>query len=176
MHHIDLIGSFIVGGLLLVALLGLVVYFNLNAHSTNFTQIEQQNLTEFGRVVEYDFNKMGYRVTAGDTIVAVDSTFIRFRADLNNDGAADSVCYVRSGVRPNFRLTRHTTLAPRGDFALPVGDFSLRFFDQNGAATANPKAVRAIEFRLLLQKDLQLQNQVDRIGAYWTRKFYPKNL
>ncbi|HNW61142.1 MAG TPA: hypothetical protein PKI62_15815 [bacterium] len=176
MHNIDLIGSFVVGGLLLLALVGFAAYFNMSAHSNNISQIEQKNLTEFGRVIEYDFNKIGYRVTSGDTIIAMDSTYIRFRADLDNDGTADSISYVRSGERPNFYLTRHTSLAARADFPVKVKDFSLRGYSQSGALTYSRTQVHSIEFRILFEKEVQLPQQVDKPGVYWTRKFYPKNL
>lgn len=176
MHHIDLIGSFIIGGLLLLSVMGLMFYFNMNAHSNNVSQIEQRNTTEFGRVVEYDFNKIGYRVVAGDKIVAMDSTSITFRADLNNDGVTDSVRYTRTGSRPNFILTRHTSMKPGSDFPFAVGDFSLKAYTSSGQTTWNRADIRAIEIKMLIQKDVQLQQQVDQAGAYWTRRFYPKNL
>ncbi|HOT97280.1 MAG TPA: hypothetical protein PLG50_11565 [bacterium] len=176
MHNIDLVGSFVVGGLLLLALVGLTAYFNMSAHSNNISQVEQRNLTEFGRVIEYDFNKIGYRVTSGDTIVAMDSTYIRFRADIDNNGTADSVSYIRSGQRPDFTLTRHTSLAPRSDFSFKVKDFSLRGYTASGALTYSKTQVHSIEFRILLEKEVRLPQQVDKHGGYWTRKFYPKNL
>ncbi len=176
MHHIDLVGSFVIGGLLLLSVMGLMFYFNMSAHSNNVSQIEQRNVTEFGRVVEYDFNKLGYRVNAGSKIVAIDSLSITFRADLNNDGVTDSVRYWRTGRRPLLFLTRHSSLAPARDFTIVVGDFALKAFAANGQTTWNIADICAIEFKMLIQKDVQLPQQVDKVGVYWTRRFYPKNL
>jgi len=176
MHNLDLIGSLVIGGLLLLALVGFSAYYTTSAHSNNVSQIEQRNLTEFGRVLEYDFNKIGYRVPFGAPIVAMDSTLIRFRADLDNDGVVDSVSWVRSGTRPDLVLTRHTSLAPRANFRIRVKDFALMGYTPGGAATLSPSLVDAIEVKILLEKTVRLTENFDLAGGYWIRRLYPKNL
>jgi len=176
MHNIDLIGSLVVGGLLLLALVGFSAFYALSTHSNNVNQIEQSNLTEFGRVLEHDFNKIGYRVASGERIVVMDSTVIRFRADLNNDGVVDSVGWIRSGTRPDLVLTRHTSLAPRADFRIRVKDFSLMGYSPAGIATLSPSQVRAVEVKILLEKQVRLTENFDLAGGYWTRRFFPKNM
>jgi len=176
MHNIDLIGSLIIGGLLLLALVGFSAFYTLSTHSNNVSQIEQRNLTEFGRVLEHDFNKIGYRVASGERIVVMDSTLIRFRADLNNDGVVDSVAWVRSGARPNLVLTRHTSLSPRADFGIRVKDFSLMGYSPAGIATLSPSQIQAIVVKILFEKPVSLIEGFDLAGGYWTRRFYPRNL
>jgi hypothetical protein len=176
MHNLDLIGSFIVGGLLLAALLGFTLYFNASARTSILSQIEQSNITEFGRVIEYDFHKMGYRVTGGDTIISFDSTAINFRADLDNNGTPDSIQYWRSGLRPNFLLNRHTSIGSGADFTLPVKNFTLTGYDTIGNSTNFTDQIHSIEFKVLLQKDVRLPNHTNPIGVYWIRRFFPKNL
>jgi hypothetical protein len=93
---LDIIGSFLVGGILL--LMGL----SLNASSNEVRAVYsgnynlQANLTTLVEMLQTDFRKIGYcRVWQNmkDPIRIAQANRIRFRADLNNSGNVDSVTY-----------------------------------------------------------------------------------
>lgn len=176
MHLLDMIGSFIIGGLLLLAIMGLFLMMNSSSHSNTFSHIQQMTATEFGSVLEYDLNKVGYRVQSGNKIVSFDSTGISFFADLNNDGVMDSVTYSRTGRQPNFQINRLSSLSSGKTFALQVADFRIKGYTMSGAATWERDQIRTIEVQMLVQKQFHKIDGKDSVGTYWVRRFFPKNL
>jgi hypothetical protein len=100
---LDLIGSSIIAGLLMLTM----VRMNANSHETSafFTEdlAVQENLHQFVRVLESDFRKLGYgdsivttasgNIPLGWVIVYASDTAISFLADMNNDRRTDTVFY-----------------------------------------------------------------------------------
>ncbi len=176
MSQLDLVGSFIVGGLVLFAIVAFQLQFDSIAQSNAFTESTQLTATEFGRVIEYDFNKIGYRVTSGSKIFSLGTSNISFLADLNNDGTIDSVLYYTNNSQQNLKLFRHTSLDNGNSFNMDIGSFTIQAYDSLGTATASASAVHSIKVDLLLQQNFNLTDKVERIGAYWSRRLYPRNL
>ena len=93
---LDVIGSFLVAGILLLMGLSLTASSNevRAVYSGNYNL--QTNLTTVVEMLQTDFRKMGYcrtwyRITSPITIAQANR--IRFKADLNNTGTIDSVTY-----------------------------------------------------------------------------------
>ena len=96
---LDVIGSFVVAGILL--LMGLQLNSSANevkaVYSQNFNL--QSNLTTVVSMLENDFNKIGYCRTwqkvadPTQSIRKADSTAICFRTDYDNNGTLDSISY-----------------------------------------------------------------------------------
>lgn len=96
---IDVIGSFIVAGVLL--LMGLQLNATANevkaVYSQNYNL--QTNLTTVVSMLESDFNKIGYCrnwmkvADPTQSIRVADSNRIRFRTDYDNNGTLDSITY-----------------------------------------------------------------------------------
>jgi len=177
MNNLDLTASFIIGGLLIVALVTFFLYVHDASFSTTMHQIQQSNITEMGRVIEYDMEKIGYRVQAGDKILRLGPQEIQFLADLNNDGVVDSVHYFTSVRASVLKLIRHTSLARDRDFSMDVAGFSVVGYDSTDQTTSDRLKVKSVEIKLQLQQNHLLQTQQNQdVGAYWVRRFFPKNL
>ena len=94
---IDIIGSMLIGGILLVAALTM----NDNATKNTFQSQEnltvQQNLTSLIQTLEHDFRLIGYRnggnPPADSCILYGRSDSIAFLSDLNDDGNSDTVIW-----------------------------------------------------------------------------------
>jgi hypothetical protein len=94
---IDIVGSMIIGGFLLLAALRM----NDSATRNNFQMQEnltvQQNLRTLVQFIERDFRRMGYRQSgnppADSCIVYGDTNRVQFIGDIDNDGVLDNVTW-----------------------------------------------------------------------------------
>ncbi|HUI29272.1 MAG TPA: hypothetical protein VLX91_03570 [Candidatus Acidoferrales bacterium] len=104
---IDIIGSMLIGGLLLLAALRMNDSATRNTFQSQEQLTVQQNMTSLIQNLESDFRKIGYRAggyappTDSCTIYARNDS-IAFMSDLNNDGGLDTVIwYFRPGPLKN---------------------------------------------------------------------------
>lgn len=99
---LDIMGSTIVGGLLLLILLRLHGAVAGNSIIYGSDRSLQRSLAETAAIVEYDFRKMGYcedpfKLTEEMQIIIVaDSEFISFYTDTDRDGNIDVMSYFLS--------------------------------------------------------------------------------
>ncbi|MCL5027776.1 MAG: hypothetical protein M1480_02020 [Bacteroidetes bacterium] len=171
-QSLDLIGSYILGGIVVLALVGLTLSYNGKTQETKLSEIAQYNTEETGKIIENDFDKLGYRVS-GSKIIRIDSSSITFMADLDNNGNADSVTYSTMTQNQKLFLSRRVAGAHTNSWSIPVQRFSINGIDSTGAATFNITSIKGISVSLTTNKE---SNARYAIGAFWQRKFFPKNL
>ena len=176
MNNISLIGSFAIGGVILLSLLTLSANFSGKSQSTMMSEIAQTHATEFGRVIEYDFNKIGYRVTTGSKILSADTSSINFVADLNNDGTIDSVSYYTATTNTGIKILRHCSLYQTSDYSINAANFNITGYDSTGATTTSIPLFHSIMVTIVLDENYPLMEETDQIGVFWRRRFFPKNL
>ena len=184
--QLDLIISFVIGGLLLLTILNTNANMMATATQNTLDVLTQENLSVLSEMILYDFHKMGYypSFVAPDDfrILAMDSTSIRFRADIDNDGSIDTVYYGISDTseaagtsNPRdvilYRLLNGE--APLGA-ALGVTDFSLEYYDAVDSVTATAKDVRSIEIMLAVESPYAYDDYYPR--AIWKTVVRPRNL
>ena len=153
---LDTQGSFIIGGLLMLSLLGLNMNLSSRHHELSSGHISQSTADELITVIQDDFRKIGHRVTGQNHIQRFDSTRIIFLGDLDNDSEVDSVEYMLSDTTavpqtPNPRdryLYRMVNGASPKPIALGIVSFRLSGFDELGNATMAPETLRTIEIAL----------------------------
>jgi type II secretory pathway component PulJ len=156
---IDILGSTIIGGLLLLILFRM----NDGAINNNFTysgeRIVQQNLVEIVRLLEHDFRKIGYcydwKKITDQSLVILKATPTRItfltdfvtQANPYGDGVIDTLTYflgttstLSATPNPNdkllYRLENNTNkiaTANVGGSNLGVTEFNLTYFDAVGA-------------------------------------------
>ena len=175
MNNLDMVGSFIVGGLVLLSVIMFTFNFNNVSNATINNEIQQRTSTDFGQVIEYDFNKIGYRVPS-NPIVLFDSTRISFLADLDNNGTADSVNYFVSFDNRGMKLNRRVGSGDNSGFSMPVAGFMLEAYDSLGTVTASTAAIKSLRVDVLLSQTVRGGGGNEQSGMYWTRRFYPLNL
>ena len=176
MGNIGLIGSFIIGGIILLMLLSLSAYLTNKSHSTVMNEISQYSVTEFGNVIEYDFKKMGYRVGVGNGILNTDSSSISFLADLDNDGTVDSVSYYTEQNDNGIKIVRETSLDQAAPFRMIASDLTILGYDSTGSVTTNLALIKSFQVTILIDEALQFKDETEQFGAYWRRRFVPKNI
>ena len=89
---LDLVGSFVIGGMLLLMILTAQSNLVESSYQRTMDLIAQENIATFIELFQYDFRKMGFGVP-DSAVQAADSTSVTFLADLNADGSVDTVSY-----------------------------------------------------------------------------------
>ena len=184
--QLDLIVSFVIGGLLLLTILNTNTNMMATATQNTLDVLAQENLSMLSEVILYDFHKMGYYpsdVAPDDfRILSMDSTSIQFRADIDNDGAIDTVYYGISDTSqaagtPNprdvilYRLLNGE--APWGA-TLGVTEFDLAYRDAADSVTTTSSEVRSIEVTLAVECLYAYDDYYPR--SIWKTVVRPRNL
>jgi type II secretory pathway component PulJ len=155
---LDLIGSSMVFGLLLLMTIRINASNSENIQSFHGDLIVQQNLVTLTSILEFDFRKLGYCKDPtkipdpSKAILQADSNKIRFLTDLNNDGTLDSLSYYigptsEASATPNpndhlfYRVENNKT---PGGVNLGVTKFDLRYFDAMKHQLSFPIANRGL--------------------------------
>jgi hypothetical protein len=154
---LDIIGSTIIGGVLLLILLRMNSTAIQNNYDYSGERIVQQDLVDVVQLIEYDFRKIGYCrdqtkiAKQSMAILQADSTSIKFQTDLQiitsplsdlqyGDGIVDTVRYylgptseLTSTPNPNdkilYRVINHNTAKGSNS---GVTRFKLTYFDVFG--------------------------------------------
>jgi hypothetical protein len=140
---IDMIGSFLVAGILLLMGLQLNASANETTLVYNGNAILQENLTTLVDILETDLRKIGYckdwtKIADPNLSIRIaDSNRIRFLTDVGNDGTLDSITYyvgptseLASTPNPYDRyLYRQVNAQTPFPMNLGVTQFSLTYFD-----------------------------------------------
>lgn len=152
---IDILGSVIVGGMLLLILFRLNDAATENTYNYGGELIVQQNLVEVVQLLEYDFRKIGYCKDweqipdPSKSIIMADSNAISFLTDYNSDGIVDTMHYylgpdssLTSTPNPNDRiLYRIVNNNPEAGANLGVTEFNLLYYDALGNPISFPISV-----------------------------------
>ena len=182
MPDIELAGSFIIGGMLLLSILSLNADIMQTATINNLGTNAQQNVTNIVSILEYDFRKIGYRVPSGiDAITDMTDSTIDFLADVDNDGTVDSVGYFLgptsepSGTEnPNDRYLYRRVNGTANDVALGITSWTLTYYNVSGSITATPANVRSIRISFTVETIIPFDTTYG--SARWEGRFTPKNL
>jgi hypothetical protein len=196
---LDVIGSFFIGGILMLMALRLNASGMETSAVYNSNLILQQNLTTLVRIIEDDFRKIGYcrdwkKIPDPSKAIRIaDSSRFRFWTDVDNDGALDSLTYY---IGPTSELT--DTPNPRDRFLyrqinntaamrmnLGVTQFSLRYRDAENDLLAfpvsDPRLVYFMEINVAVETPAPLQQEylqdTTQYEAYWRQiRLLTKNL
>ncbi len=169
---IDILGSTIMGGLLLLIVL------RLNNTATEKTTNYggelslQQNLVTIAQIMEYDFRKMGYCKNfqkfpdPTKSIAQATANSIKFYADVDDNGSMDTISYYTGGFltsTPNPRdifFYRKLNSQPAAAINLGVTQFFMRYFDALGDTLSFPISKPS------LISSYEINVQVETVYAY----------
>jgi hypothetical protein len=136
-YLLDTVGSTLFAGVLIL----MIITHNINVDNAS-RELFQNSMTqseaiEAGKIFDYDLYKVGYRVS-GAKILLADSTRFKYLADVNNDGAVDSVYYYLGNTltaatenpndRPVYRVLNNGTPT----LCMVVCEFKMSYLDSAG--------------------------------------------
>lgn len=179
---LDLVGSFVIGGMLLIMILNVNTNFNQMSTEDRLELMVQENLAELIAEIEYDFRKIGYGVqNPALAISSADTSSITFWADLDNDGSLDQVTYllglpgeVPGTANPRDRILHRTVNGQSIGNSLGVVDFQLTLYDVSGSVTTDVSMTKYLDYYLLLESPFPVDSTYAR--SAWTGTIRPKNL
>jgi len=182
MPDIELAGSFIIGGMLLLSILSLNADIMQTATMNSLDTNAQQNVTNIVSILEYDFRKIGYLVPSGtDAITALSDSTIAFLGDVDNDSVVDTVSYFLGPIsepteteNPNDRYLYRQVNGTTNDVALGMRAWILTYYDISGSITVTPANVRSIRISFWVQTIIPFDTSYGE--ARWEGRFTPKNL
>jgi hypothetical protein len=173
---IDLIGSLILFGWLLLTSIRVSVANSENLQTYGGELLVQENLVEVTELLEYDFRKIGFCLEPNNipdptrAILLADSSRIKFLTDVDltgtgPDGIVDSVYYYLGPVselsttqNPRDRfLYRVVNDQPAKGANLGVTQFKMSYYDAQGNALAFPitglnlQKIQTIQISLILE-------------------------
>jgi len=188
-YLLDIVGSFIIAGMVIMILLAVNINNNASSSVILFTTIEQQKVTDVSELIEYDFYKIGYRIP-DEKIAIADSNEIKFYTDINNNDLTDSVHYYLGEktdftitANPNDRLLhRRRNNTDSLSTKIPVVDFQLTYFDSIGnsldyaslTSAAGRTLIKSIKVKIAVESDEMYDEQYRT--SEWKKKISPKNL
>jgi len=149
---IDVLGSIVIGGMLMLILFRLNDAAVANSFRYNGELIVQKNLVEVVNLLEYDLRKIGYCAVwenlpnPSKYIVSADSTSIKYLTDTDSDGNVDTLSYslgpsseLSGTANPRDRmLYRKVNNAKPLSANLGVTMFKLTYYDVFGKEISFP--------------------------------------
>lgn len=194
MNIMDLVGSFIIGGIVLVMLVGFNGNIMEDAGSQTIKVMAQTNLTEVTNIIDYEFRKLGYRVGGApdSSILYADSMKIVFRGDIDNNGTVDTILYrfspsVSGFSNPNTHVL-YKSVNSQSQQKINIGITRMRFWYYDASGTLlmsnpveTPSKIKSFKVAINVEslepyKETTMPYLKLNPGAYWERTFKPQNL
>ncbi|TKJ39732.1 hypothetical protein CEE37_10665 [candidate division LCP-89 bacterium B3_LCP] len=179
---LDLVGSILIGGLLLMMIINVNTNMTQMSMEDRMELMVQESLAVLIDEIEYDFRKIGYGVANPSlAIISADSSSISFWADLENNGSIERVDYslgsvseVAGTVNPRDRILHRSINGQSYGGSLGVVDFQVTLHDVSGAVTTDTKVVKWLEYYLMLESAFPFDTVYAR--SVWNGSIRPKNL
>ena len=161
MTHLDLSGSFLIGGVLLVALMGLF-YYNANfSQSKTVNEISITSAINVKEILDHDLHKIGYRY-GNNPIKYIDSSNLKFVSDLKNDGSCDTIWYsMDNGLK-------RIVLPENNSFTMPiVKNITILGYDSTDTETTIPSLVESIKLSVTFDNSEMLTDSTFFSTSYF---------
>jgi hypothetical protein len=148
---LDTMGSFIIGGVVLLMLGGLMISMQDTTTHAVMNEISQVSLAEMSQTLERDMNNLGYRVSSMQKVLSISYRSIVFLTDTDNNGSVDTISYQLNRTTLGPEITRRIG-RPGSTPQSWTSKGSMVFFtayDSTGTLTTVATKVRAIETSML---------------------------
>lgn len=189
---IDIIGAFVIGSIMFVMIFGNMGNVNQAHYEKALSTNVQTNVVTVARIMEYDILKIGYH-NKNDAIQYADSTGIRFKADLKNDGNIVSVQYILGNLITSTRnpkdrkFIRQAGSAPAIEANLGLTSMQFTYYDTLGNRLKTPittpvrlDSIKSINVKLWLESPEPVYSMTKGDSSYqtvfWEKTMYPRNL
>jgi hypothetical protein len=158
---IDVIGSSIIGGFLLLLLFNVFDTTNEYFISHGDDLIVQQNLTSVAGILEWDLRKMGFMVPESElSILKADSTDLKFKGDIDKNFVVDTVEFylgptsdllVTQNPDDRFVYRKLNGLPVKGAKVGVVTNFEFEYLDQDGNTVSDLGSIKMIRINMKVE-------------------------
>ena len=146
--------------------------FNRSQVINEFTESSITNMTE---ILDYDFNKIGYRVSANPKICSINSSSIAFLADLDNNGSVDSVKYFKRVTDGKQYLVRRTTIDLVKESQVVISNFVMQGYDSLNNSTFSASSIKSIDVQIVIDNNSFRSDSTDNFGSFYKRRYFIHN-
>ncbi len=166
----DLVGSVIIGGILLITLFKVNESATRNTYGFSGELIVQENLVTSVEVLEYDFRKIGYCEdpfaipNTKRAILYADSTDITYLTDVDFDGIPDTMRYylgppseLTGTPNPDDRMLYQEINGNRAGVNLGITLFKIKYFGALGGELSLPRSFPPTGI-FSMQIDIRIEN------------------
>lgn len=188
--------STIVFGVLVFTVARIQINVNSTLYQNTQTIICQDNAVELARQLEYDFLKIGHKVS-GQKLFYADTNRIDFTTHLLNNNTLFTISYTTGTTSASswsrnpsdFPIIRTSTDAVGGTFTAPrqygVVEFKLSYYDSINGLLSTPRttaaqlaSVRAIRIKFRFESFEPVITATDTVwaGVTWEKLIFPRNL
>jgi hypothetical protein len=164
---IEIVGSTIIGGMLLLLILTSKSNVGKASNSQVMNSKIQSNITTITEIIEADIKNLGYRIPGGTSISIADSTNFLFKIYNDTLSSTDSISY-------SFSIIRHKLFRNSISISSNISDFKLRYYDSTGNITASASLIKSFKIALTVQDTFKYDG--NSVVAYWEKTFKPQNL
>lgn len=190
---LDVFGSVVIAGMLFM----LIVKLNLFSSQTSYSSDSElkliQNTKTLAEIIDYDFRKVGYRIS-GNAIETAEFKKFKFNADIDRDGSPNIVEYtvsttekVKGTENPNdvilYRIVDGDSM---GGPSLGLVDIKFSYLDSVHTILATPvvgndlKRIRYIKTEMWVEGSDAIPNAYSTSSSYsktyWEFTINPRNL
>lgn len=189
---LDLLGSFFIGGILLLMIMNFNLYTLSTSISSDKELVLQQNAKTIAEIISRDLRKIGYNYS-GTSILIADSNKIKYYADLQPPGTAghgviDVVEFIvlpanqrSGGDSTNVNLIRiiNSSDTLYGPY-LGLSKFRFSYFDKYGSKTTLRDSIKYVKAEFWVHPTIKFKNvfitPVDSTFTYWELTISPRNI
>ena len=178
---LDLMGSTIIGGLIISMMINFNV-FQSNASFSSDSELQlQQNAKTLAEILNYDLRKVGYGCSSAAIVVA-DSEKFSFYSDIDKNGTVDQITYTISDTsnastttNPEdvilYRIVNNDT--SKGP-SLGLTKLKFSYLDGLGSETTTFSDIKYIHAEMWIKSIEPVQGEY--IFTYWEMTINPRNL
>ena len=178
---LDLMGSTIIGGLIVLMLLNFSIFQTNTSFSSDSELQLQQNAKTLAEILNHDFRKIGYGYD-NTAFFEADSERISFYSDIDRNGSVDKVTYMlgdtlesSSTTNPNdrvlYRIVNSDTI--KGPtLGLVKAKFS--YYTGNGSETTVLSSIQYVKAELWIETNEPVNGEYP--FTYWEMTINPRNL
>lgn len=178
--NMSLIISTIIGGLLMLAMIGLNTRVTQSAGIKTLQFATKAKVEAVSAFVSADLRQLGAGVTPGNEIVQLTEYNLMFRrADIN--GTIQNVRWVwdqtaqdTQSPNPRDRKLLRIVDSDTVDFGSGIVSFRYRYFTENGDSTLTMADVRRIRVRMIVESNVSYLDEWAR--SYWETDITPRGL
>ena len=187
---LDIFGSVVIAGILFM----MIVKLNLFSNQTSYTSDNElkliQNTKTLAEIMDYDFRKVGYKIT-GNAIITADVKNFKFDADIDNNGSPNTIEYtvstsnkVKGTENPkDIILYRIVDSDSMGGPSLGLVDIKFTYLDSSFTTLSypsDPLKIRYIKTQIWTESDYSVKEAISNDSSYsktyWEFTINPRNL
>jgi hypothetical protein len=178
--NISLIISSIIGGLLMLAMIGLNTRVSQNAGQKTMQFATKAKVEAISAYITADLRQVGAGITTSSPITQIGEHNLAFRR-IGANGSQETVRWVWNPtvhdlVSPNPRDRKLYRIAGNDttDFGSGIVSFRYRYLTATGDSTLTPSAVRRIRVRMIVESNVSYMDEWAR--SYWETDITPRSL